>query len=94
MDLFISLATKPTNNTTAIKTSIKEISGNHLAKEPALSFNQPATITDNFNAAASPMMKARREKIPSIKPFLIPLNMASIITSTKAMSIIIEVNGQ
>lgn len=87
----ISFAISFTNKITTINTSIKEISGSHFIKDPALSFKYLATTTDSFNAAASPMINASNENIPTINPLLSPLKMAMMIIIIKAMSIIIMI---
>lgn len=84
----ISLAPILINKTTATKTIINEISGNHFVEVDTLFFKYPATMAENFNAAARPIIKAIKENIPRINPLLKPLNMAKIITITKAVSII------
>ena len=72
-----------------MKTKIKDKSGSHLVDANTLFFKYTATKTDNFNAAAKPIISASKENMPTIKPLLKPLNMASSMSKTKAISIII-----
>ena len=46
-----------------------------------------ATTADNFNAAASPIINAKKEKIPKISPFAIPLKIAKSRMIKKTTSI-------
>jgi len=86
---FKILAPRPTNKTTKMNTSRNEIMGTHFVADITFLLKYEATTADNFKAAASPIINAKSEKMPTTKPLLIPLNIARIITNAKAISIII-----
>ncbi len=69
---FISLAPRLTNKITAQNTRINASSGIHLVKDPALPVKCFATTVESFKAAARPIIKATKEKIPHTRPLLNP----------------------
>ncbi len=63
---------------TTIKTIKKLKKGNHFEKLPEECSKECATTAESFIAAARPIIKPKREMIPTTKPFLRPLKMAMI----------------
>jgi hypothetical protein len=61
---------------TIIKTIRKLKKGSHLEKLPEEFSNECATTAESFIAAARPIIKPKREKMPTTKPFLRPLKRA------------------
>lgn len=87
---FIIFAPRLTSNTTTIKTTIKLKNGSHLEKLPDVFSNECATTAESFIAAASPIIKLKREKRPTTKPFLIPLKRATIKIIKKKASMLMQ----
>jgi hypothetical protein len=85
--------TSPANiltiNATATITRINDINGSHLNEICVVLPITLATDADSFNAAARPIMIAKKENRATIIPLLIPLKMASTIKTAKTISIII-----
>ena len=70
---FISLAPSPTSKITTIKTKRNEITGNHFVADTTFLPRYDATTADNLRAAARPIIKASKEKIPTTRPLVKPL---------------------
>ena len=67
---WINLPPQLTSKTTTKKTKAKAMNGNHFDEILVLFSIQPATIVDNFKAAANPIIKAIMENNAMIRPLL------------------------
>ncbi len=67
------------------------MTGSHFPLIPEEDCRWCATIAESFKAAAKPIMKAKNEKMPTIKPLVNPLKTATMITIKNATSIIIYI---
>ncbi len=87
---FTSAAAHLISNAMLINTIKKERMGNQYPLKLILSCKCLATVADNLSAAARPITKASRENTATIKPLLIPLKTARIISIRKIISIAIR----